>query len=596
MRPALLALALLVLLSAARAEEILIKGGTVVNADGQVEADVLIKEDKIAAVAPGIQPSPSTRVIDAAGKLVMPGGIDPHTHLAMPFMGQVACDDFASGHRAALAGGTTMHIDFALPVNHDLAAGYEEWQRKAQSAVMDYGFHMAVTSWSDKVERDMEALTKRGINSFKVTDEELLAGMKACRRLGALVHAENGDAVVEGQRRIFEAGITGPEGHPLSRPAVLEGEATGRAIRLAAFVGAPLYVVHVMSKDAADEIARAKLAGLRVIGETVASAIALDDSKLWDPDFDVAAAYVMSPPIRRRAAAAAGRAACSAGAAAARRRPPPRRRRAPGGGQARGRGRRAHYLFNSTQKRAGRHDFRLIPNGVNGIEERMHVAWEELVNAGLATPSDYVRRAPPLRRPASTPLIRARPLRGPGGGHAARRVRLGPGHGARGRRRLHNGRRRLTSTAAAQAFNVYPRKGVVAPGSDADVIVFDPAAEHTLTAAGHHSAMDTNIYEGKKVRGKVTSTISRGRLVWHGGQLTVAPNSGRLVPLPPHSPWVFGGLEAHPTSQLTGWAGPPGARTPVRRGGDRATRTPVRRRRDATAREAGGDAGSHEEL
>ncbi|KAI3428696.1 hypothetical protein D9Q98_007519 [Chlorella vulgaris] len=479
--------ALLVLAFTAAAEDLLIKGGTVVNADRQFEADVLIRDGLILRVEPDLQAErPGTRQLDARGMLVMPGGIDPHTHLAMPFMGQVACDDFYSGHAAALAGGTTMHIDFVLPVAHDLLAGWAEWQRKAEAAVMDYGFHMAVTSWSKQVAADMQVIASRGVNSFKffmaykgalmVTDEQLLAGLRRCRQLGALaqVHAENGDAVAEGQARVFEAGVTGPEGHALSRPAALEGEATGRAIRLAEFAGAPLYVVHVMSRDAMEEVARARQRGVRVIGETVASAVSQEEGRLWDPDWDVAAQYVMSPPIRSREHAAALKAALAGGAL-----------------QLVG---TDHAVFNSTQKQVGRHDFRLIPNGVNGLEERMHVVWQELVNSGQLSPSDFVR---------------------------------------------------VTSTAAAQIFNIYPRKGVIAPGSDADVILFDPLLEHSIAAATHHSAMDTNIYQGYRLKGKVVSTISRGRLVWHNGKLNITRGTGRFIPTPTFGP-LFEGLDKRP--------------------------------------------------
>lgn len=245
------------------------------NAHHKEVADVYIEDGTIVAVQPNIKVSDDIKVIDATGKFVMPGGIDPHTHLAMEFMGSETIDDFFSGQAAALAGGTTMHIDFVIPVDGSLSAGYEAYVEKAKRSCMDYGFHMAITKWNETVSEEMEIMVKeKGINSFKfflaykgsfmVNDELLMEGLKKCKSLGALamVHAENGDAVFEGQKRMIELGITGPEGHALSRPPVLEGEATARAIRLASFVNTPLYVVHVMSIDAMEEIARARKSGL----------------------------------------------------------------------------------------------------------------------------------------------------------------------------------------------------------------------------------------------------------------------------------------------------------------------------------------------
>eukprot|EP00878_Enallax_costatus_P020282 GHUV01021433.1.p1 GENE.GHUV01021433.1~~GHUV01021433.1.p1 ORF type:complete len:434 (+),score=101.61 GHUV01021433.1:390-1691(+) len=388
-----------------------------------------------------------------------------------------------SGQAAALAGGTTMHIDFALPVNHNLMAGFKEWQRKAKRACADYGFHMAVTKWDEQVAEDMGKLTAEGINSFKfflaykgalmVTDDELLQGMLRCRQLGALpqVHAENGEAVALGQQLVYDAGVRGPEGHALSRPAVLEGEATARAIKLAKFVGVPLYVVHVMSIDAMEEVARARQAGQRVIGEPVASGLALDESLMWDTNYTRAAAAVMSPPIRSKEHQIALKKALAGGLLQL--------------------VATDHAVFNSTQKAVGREDFRVIPNGVNGLEERMHVVWQELVMSGLISLSDYVR---------------------------------------------------ITSTAAAQIFNIYPRKGRIAAGSDADVIVLDPHTKHKISAATHHSKIDTNVYEGKEIQGKVTVTISQGRLVWYQGKLHVEPGTGKFIKLPTLGP-LFDGLQ-----------------------------------------------------
>eukprot|EP01024_Parvocaulis_polyphysoides_P053699 TRINITY_DN5365_c0_g2_i1.p1 TRINITY_DN5365_c0_g2~~TRINITY_DN5365_c0_g2_i1.p1 ORF type:complete len:447 (+),score=77.21 TRINITY_DN5365_c0_g2_i1:54-1343(+) len=404
----------------------------------------------------------------------MPGGIDPHTHMEMPFMGQIACDDFFSGQAAALAGGTTTHIDFALPTAGNLMQGFKDYQVKANKSCMDYGFHMAVTTWNDQVAQDMEELAKLGINSFKfflaykgalmVSDEQFMEGLKKCKEIGAVaqVHAENGDAVAFGQKQVFESGIKEPYGHALSRPAVLEGEATGRAIRLARFVDTPLYVVHVMSKDALEEVILGKQSGQKLIAEPVASGLSMEESKMWDPDFKKAAQYVMSPPIRSaehrtelKKALAGGLLDLVA---------------------------TDHAVFNSTQKAVGKDDFRIIPNGVNGAEERLHVVWNEMVNSGMISPSDFVR---------------------------------------------------ITSTTAAKVFNLYPQKGILQSGSDADVIVIDPSLKHVISAKSHHSKMDTNIYEGMEILGKVVTTIGRGRIVWNDGQLSVTEGTGRFLKLEP---------------------------------------------------------------
>ncbi|XP_010247482.1 PREDICTED: dihydropyrimidinase isoform X2 [Nelumbo nucifera] len=449
--------------------KLLIKGGTVVNADRQEVADVYIEDGIIVSVQPNIKVGDDVTVLDATGKYVMPGGIDPHTHLEMEFMGTETIDDFFSGQAAALSGGTTMHIDFVIPVNGSLSAGFEAYAKKAKKSCMDYGFHMAITKWDEYVEREMEIMVKeKGINSFKfflaykgslmINDELLLKGMKACKSLGALamVHAENGDAVAEGQKKMIELGITGPEGHVLSRPPVLEGEATGRAIRLASFVNTPLYVVHVMSIDAMEEIAKARKAGQRVIGEPVVSGLVLDDSGLWDPDFTIAAKYVMSPPIRKQGHNKALQAALSTGLL-----------------QLVG---TDHCTFNSTQKALGIDDFRKIPNGVNGIEERMHLVWDTMVESGKISVTDYVQ---------------------------------------------------ITSTECARIFNIYPRKGAILAGSDADIIILNPNSSFQITAETHHSRTDTNVYEGRRGKGKVEVTIAGGRVVWKDGELKVLPGTGR---------------------------------------------------------------------
>lgn len=461
-----------------------------VNADFEAGADVLINEGLIERVDQGIEAPPRCTILNANGKLVMPGGIDPHTHLSMPFMGTTAVDDYFSGQAAALAGGTTMHIDFALPVDGDLQAGLASYRELAKISCMDYGFHMAITTWNDKVARDMGEMAAAGINSFKfflaykgalmVTDEQFLEGLRRCKALGALamVHAENGDAVAAGQQAMADAGVLGPEGHALSRPSVLEAEATARAIRLASFVNTPLYVVHVMSADAMLEVARARKRGQRVIGEPVASGLAFNESRLWDPDFKIAAQYVMSPPIRSEQDRQSLKRALAGGALQL--------------------VATDHAVFNSTQKAFGATDFRKIPNGVNGLEERLHVVWQEMVVSGMMTAMDFVR---------------------------------------------------VTSTEAAKTFNLYPRKGAVMPGADADVIIFDPHRRHTVSASTHHSRMDTNIYEGMEFTGKVETTISRGRLVWHNNKLNVKPGTGRYVEMPLFGP-LFTGLDVQDAARL----------------------------------------------
>ncbi|KAL1161485.1 hypothetical protein V6Z11_A07G137900 [Gossypium hirsutum] len=415
----------------------------------------------------------------------------------MEFMGTETIDDFFSGQAAALAGGTTMHIDFVIPVNGSLVAGFEAYKKKAMKSCMNYGFHMAITKWDESVSREMEIMVKeKGINSFKffmaykgslmISDELLLQGLERCKSLGALamVHAENGDAVFEGQKRMIDLGITGPEGHALSRPPVLEGEATARAIRLAKFVNTPLYVVHVMSIDAMEEIARARKSGQKVIGEPVVSGLVLNDSGLWDPDFVTAAKYVMSPPIRESGHDKALQAALSTGVL-----------------QLVG---TDHCTFNSTQKAFGIDDFRKIPNGVNGIEERMHLVWDTMVESGQISVTDFVR---------------------------------------------------ITSTECARIFNIYPRKGAILVGSDADIIIFNPNSSFEISASMHHSRTDTNVYDGRKGKGKVEVTIVGGRVVWQDDELKVVPGSGKYIEMPPFS-YLFNGIDKADAKYLSSLQAP----------------------------------------
>ncbi|KAK4407472.1 Dihydropyrimidinase [Sesamum angolense] len=484
--------------------KILIKGGAVVNAHHQEVADVYIEDGIIVAVQKNIVVGDGVKIIDATGKYVMPGGIDPHTHLAMEFMGTETIDDFFSGQAAALAGGTTMHIDFVIPVKGSLSAGFEAYVKKAERAAMDYGFHMAITKWDETVSREMEIMVKEK-GSLMISDELLLEGFKKCKSLGALpmVHAENGDAVFEGQKRMIELGITGPEGHALSRPPALEGEATSRAIRLAGSVNTPLYVVHVMSIDAMEEIAKARKSGQKVIGEPVVSGLVLNDTVLWDPDFQTAAKFVMSPPIRAPGHGKALQAALSTGVL-----------------QLVG---TDHCTFNSTQKTLGIDDFRKIPNGVNGLEERMHLVWDTMVVSGQISVTDFVR---------------------------------------------------VTSTECARIFNIYPRKGAIQVGSDADIIILNPNSSFHISSNSHHSRSDTNVYEGRKgsfcylefsgsekivfflfLQGKVEVTISGGKIVWENDELKVVPGSGKYIKMPPFN-YLYDGIEKADADYLSSLQAP----------------------------------------
>ncbi|XP_043690861.1 dihydropyrimidinase-like [Telopea speciosissima] len=477
--------------------KLLIKGGIVVNAHHQEIADVYVEDGIIVSVQPNIKVGDDVKVIDASGKYVMPGGIDPHTHLETEYGDIQNVDDFFNGQAGALAGGTTMHINFVPPINGSLSAGFEAFAKKAKKSCMDYGFHTTITKWDETVEKEMEIMVKeKGINSFKfflaykgrnmVNDEVLLKGLIKCKSLGALamVHAENGDAIVEGQQMMIDLGITGPEGHALSRPPVLEGEATARAIRLAAFVNTPVYIVHVMSIDAMEEIAKARQAGQRVIGEPIAAGLALDESGIFDPDFTTAAKFVMSPPIRKSGHDKALQAALSMGVL-----------------QVVG---TDHCSFSSTQKAIGIDDFRKIPNGVNGIEERMHLVWDTMVESGLISPPDYVR---------------------------------------------------ITSTECARIFNMYPRKGAILAGSDADIIILNPNASFEISAATHHTCSDTNVYEGKKGKGKVEVTIAGGKVVWEDGELKVVSGSGRYIEMPPYS-YLFNGMDKVDAAYLSSLGAP----------------------------------------
>ncbi|MBO6506185.1 MAG: dihydropyrimidinase [Kordiimonadaceae bacterium] len=464
---------------------LLIKGGTVVNADSSQRADVLISDGVIVAIREDLEAPTGAEVIDAGGQYVMPGGIDPHTHMQLPFMGTVASEDFYTGTAAALAGGTTMIIDFVIPdPEQPLMDAYNTWRGWSEKACADYSFHVAVTWWDESVHKDMGTLVREeGVNSFKhfmaykgaimAEDEVLYNSFTRAVELGAIVtaHAENGELVFQLQKKLMEMGMTGPEAHPLSRPPAAEGEAANRAIRLAEVIGVPLYLVHVSTKDALDEIIRARLEGQRVFGEALAGHLLVDDSVYRHPDFEYAAAHVMSPPFREKHHQEAlwkGLQSGSLQTTAT-----------------------DHCCFCADQKAMGKDDFTMIPNGTAGVEDRMAVLWTHGVSTGKLTKEEFVA---------------------------------------------------VTSANTANIFNIYPRKGRVAVGADADIVVWDPEASKTISAKTHHQNVDFNIFEGMEVKGLPSHTIANGKLRFKEGELMTNKGDGRYIKRPAFQP-MFSALD-----------------------------------------------------
>ena len=462
---------------------VLIKNGTIVNADQSFSADVLCADGKIQEIGSNISAPNGAEVIDAAGQFVMPGGIDPHTHMQLPFMGTVASEDFYTGTAAGLAGGTTMIIDFVIPSPQtSILEAYHQWREWAEKSVADYSFHVAITWWDKTVHADMKTLVeKHGVNSFKhfmaykgaimAPDEILVNSFNRALELGAMptVHAENGEMVAQLQKKIFDMGITGPEGHPLSRPPEVEAEAANRAISIANVYGVPLYIVHVSTKQSLEAITRARNSGQKVFGEVLAGHLLVDESVYLDKNFESAAAHVMSPPFRAKEHQEAlwkGLLSGNLQTTAT-----------------------DHCCFCADQKAAGKDDFRITPNGTAGVENRMEVLWHHGVNTGLFNMNEFVK---------------------------------------------------LTSTNAAQIFNIYPRKGSISVGADADIVVWDPEATKTISAKTHHQNIDFNIFEGMEVKGCASHTISAAKVVYANGELKVERGAGRYVDRPPYSSFYQG--------------------------------------------------------
>ncbi|WIG59102.1 MAG: dihydropyrimidinase [Ktedonobacterales bacterium] len=454
----------------------LIAGGTIVTASDTYQADVLIEDEQIVSVGHGLA---ADTTIDASGKYVIPGGIDVHTHLDMPFGGTVSSDDFFTGHRAAAFGGTTTHIDFAIqPKGATLRETLDMWQAKAKGkAAIDYGFHLAITDLPERVMKEIAQAPEWGVTSLKlfmaykgalmIDDATLFSALEqaAAHGLLTMVHAENGDAIDILVKQALDAGHTEPKYHALTRPAELEAEATNRAIRLAEVAGAPLYVVHVTNAGAVEAIRLARGRGKPIYGETCVQYFFFTKDDLARPGFE-GAKWVCSPPYREKSDQEALWQAVGINDLQV-----ISTDHCPfwyeGGQDGRPAG-----------KELGKGNFAKIPNGCPGIEDRMMVLYTHGVGGGRFSLNRWVE---------------------------------------------------LCCTNPAKLFGIYPQKGVIAPGSDADVVVWDPKATHTISAKTHHQRTDYNLYEGMKMTGMPVVVLSRGRALVRDGQWQGEPGAGKFL-------------------------------------------------------------------
>ena len=457
----------------------LIKGGTVVTALDQMPADVLVEDGKVVALLGREHSVEPDEVVDATDKLVLPGGIDVHTHMELPFGGTFAADTFETGTRAAAWGGTTTIVDFAVQtVGESAMEGWEKWMDKARgNCAIDYGFHMITGDINDQTLKEMELLVREGVTSFKMfmaypgvfysDDGQILRAMQKAAEDGATIamHAENGIAIDVLVEQALERGETDPINHGLVRKSILEGEATHRAIKLAELTGVQLYIVHLSALEALDEVIRARDEGLNVFAETCPQYLFLSLENLGN-GFD-GAKYVCSPPLRDRDA----------------------------GHQERlWQGLRTndlqvvstdhcpfcmgdHHTF-GTQKQLGRDDFSKIPNGMPGVEPRMSLMYNGGVVEGRIDLNRFVE---------------------------------------------------ITATTPARMFGMYPKKGTIAVGSDADIVVFDPNGRHTISVDTHHMDVDYSAYEGWEMEGKVETVMSKGKVIIADDTYHGSPGDGEYL-------------------------------------------------------------------
>lgn len=449
----------------------LFRGGTIVTASDTYAADVLVDGELITTIGRDIAPD-RARIVDARDMYLLPGGVDVHTHLDMPFGGTVSSDDFQTGHIAAAFGGTTTHVDFVIqPKGASLREALDIWHGKANGkASIDYGFHLAITDLTPAVLAEIPKLPEWGVTSVKlfmaykgalqVDDATLFQVLETTGPSGILlmVHAENGDAIDILIKEAVSAGHLAPIYHAFTRPAELEGEATGRAIALAAVAGSPLYVVHVTCDLALQQVRAAQARGVKVWAETCVQYFFFTADDLARPGFE-GAKFVCSPPFRTvqdQAALWGGIRDRSLEVVST-----------------------DHCPFNyETQKTLGQDNFARIPNGVPAIEDRMMVLHEAGVRGGRISFNRFVE---------------------------------------------------LTATNPAKLFGLYPRKGTIAVGTDADIVLFDPRAERTLSARTHHMRVDYNVFEGMKVRGAPKAVWVRGRQVVDGDRFLGTPGAGQFL-------------------------------------------------------------------
>jgi dihydropyrimidinase len=451
---------------------LVIRNGTVVNADRSFAADVRIEGETIHDVGPSLAARAGDEVIDATGLLLIPGGIDAHTHLDMPFGGTTSSDDFETGTRAAAFGGTTTLVDFAIQARGTrMRDALDQWWKKAEGkACIDYGLHMIVTDLGGAGLEDMDDMVREGVASFKlfmaypnvlmVDDATIFKALQRTSKNGALIcmHAENGSVIDVIIAQALAQGKTAPIYHALTRPAKAEAEAVNRAIAMAEIAGVPVYIVHLSSEEALNQVREARDRGLPAFAETCPQYLLLTMKEMERPGFE-GAKYVFTPPLREE-------------------KDPPKLWEGL---------KHDHLQVVSTdhcpfcfedQKVLGKGDFTKIPNGGPGIENRLQLIHHYGVNQGKLTINRFVE---------------------------------------------------LTSTAPARIFGMYPKKGVIAAGSDADIVVWDPAAEHSISAKTHHMRVDYSMFEGYQVRGNARKVIARGEVIVDDGRFLGRPGRGAFL-------------------------------------------------------------------